>query len=536
MADVEIIFADGPGAVNYNGQIKRRIGLRIDGEDKDIVMVRLDSDQARRQQAKRWAEAFDLDKDDLEGKLRRAAVVATEDSQRVRKQSDVRGAESPPVPPCTLDEVRPVFKKWLQNTDPDLLDVVFGAVLAHRLDGDPVWLFIVGAPGDGKTECLRALSQHPDIYTLSTLTPGALISGYITDGPDPSLLPKIDGKILVVKDFTAVLEMPNEARSEVLGILRDAYDGEACKVFGTGETKRYQSRFGLVAAVTPVIDSYWGVSAQLGERFLRFRLPPMGRKAKVRRALSNSNNERGMRIELSEAALGVLSQTPEPPEIPAGIEERLIALADFVALCRSEVSRDRQNVIKYIPAPEVGTRVGKALKKLCMGIAMARGLAGVGDDVYRIVARIATDTMPSMRARFIEVLWRLRVNYEPTATIADKAEVPTDTAKVWLDDLRLLGIVRREGGPRPGYTWNLRDDFQDTIEQAGLWTETAWGGTPSDFAPLREKQGANDGGAESPPRPHMHRRRCFRGRQGRFPSPRGPPSRRNSNMHRSRGM
>ncbi len=509
--DFEIVFASGPGAAQYNGQIKRRIGLRIDGEDQDVVMVRLDSDAARRHQAKRWAESFKLDKDHVEAKLRRAAVLATEEAQRLRHEPSVGVAESQGVPPHTLDAVRPVFRRWLQNTDPDLLDVVFGAIMAHRLDGDPVWLFIVGAPGDGKTECLRALSQHSDIYTLSTLTPGALISGYITDGPDPSLLPKIDGKILVVKDFTAVLEMPNEARSEVLGILRDAYDGEACKVFGTGETKRYQSRFGLVAAVTPAIDNYWGVSAQLGERFLRFRLPSMGRKAKVKRALGNANNEKGMRIELSEAALGVLAQTPGLPEVPADIEERLVALADFVALCRSEVSRDHKNVIKYIPAPEVGTRVGKALKKLCMGITMARGLPAVDDDVYRIVARIAKDTMPSMRARFIEVLWHLRVSFESTATIADRAEAPTDSAKTWLDDLRLLGIVERRGEPRPGYTWNLRADFQDTAQQAGLWMETTWGGTPCDFATLPSEGGENVGVANSPPTPPLHIETLFSG-------------------------
>lgn len=476
---IEIVFASGPGAKLNKDGLRRRMVLRVDDQDKDVVMVRLDSDQARKRQAKAWSEAFTIPLDDLEDKLRRASIVATAESQQYHPK--VGGTESGGrggYAAFPLDSARPVFDKWLLHVDPHLLDVVFGTIMAHRLDGDPVWMFIVGAPGDGKTESLRSLSDSDHVYPISTLTPGALISGYITEGPDPSLLPKIDGKVLIVKDFTAILEMPNEARSEVLGILRDCYDGEACKVFGTGETKRYRSRFGLLAAVTPVIDNYWGVSAQLGERFLRFRLPAGGRVDKTTRAMRNADGETGMRIELAEASMGVLAQDHEVvPSVPDHIEEKLIALADFVSLARSEVSRDRQGVIRYVPSPEVGTRVGKSLKKLSMGIAMARGVPSVDDTIYAIVRRVGLDTIPSMRAKLLGVLWTLRRNFEVTAVVADHAEVPTETAKTWLDDLRILGMIRRGGESRTGYTWNLNEEFHDTVVHAELWPEG--GGIPT---------------------------------------------------------
>ena len=92
-----------------------------------------------------------------------------------------------------------------------------------------------------------------------------------------------------------------------------------------------------------------------------------------------------MRRDHSRAALAVLAQTrvrggesvppthtgadsvrgadspPAIPTIPSEIIDQLVALADFVSLTRSEVSRDKHGLVQYIPLPEVGTRVAKAL-------------------------------------------------------------------------------------------------------------------------------------------------------------------------------
>ena len=60
--------------------------------------------------------------------------------------------------------------KWL-HLDPGeevLVDIVLGAVVANRFSGDPVWLFLVGAPGIIKTELFRTLSEWSEVYILST--------------------------------------------------------------------------------------------------------------------------------------------------------------------------------------------------------------------------------------------------------------------------------------------------------------------------------------------------------------------------------
>jgi predicted ArsR family transcriptional regulator len=468
VTDFDVILLDDRHSAQVNGAIRRRVCLRIDGEDVDVVTVRLDSDVSRTRQSTRWADKFGVNAEDVEDKLRRTCVIVAAEAQE-RPTAPDPATRAPGVSATTLDEARPIYAKWIADLDHDLLDVVFGAIIAHRLDGDPVWVFIIGAPGDAKTEIIRSTSASAETFLISSLTPRALISGYENDdGSDPSLLPRLDGKVLCIKDFTCILTLPNDARAEILGTLRDAYDGEAVKAFGMGEIKRYRSRFGLLAAVTPVLESYWGVSAQLGERFLRFRLQGDARVAKVRRAMVNTNGESAMRAELSDAALAVLAQTPLPPTVAAELEERLIHLADFVSRARSEVCRDRQGVVQYLPGIEVGTRCGKALKKLAMGIAMARGVGAVDGDVYRIVLRVALDTVPSMRAALLRVLWIARDGDVPTSELADACETPTDTARTWLEDLRLLGIVDRVMVAKNAHSWKLKDSFEATTIACGV--------------------------------------------------------------------
>ena len=108
---------------------------------------------------------------------------------------------------------------------------MLATVVAHNYPGDPVWLFLVGAPGSAKTEIIRTL-RTSKTYSLSSLTQHTLISGLKTKGDDPSLLPKLDGKVLVIKDFTTVLSGRRDVRTEICGQLRDIYDGFCEKSFG----------------------------------------------------------------------------------------------------------------------------------------------------------------------------------------------------------------------------------------------------------------------------------------------------------------
>ncbi len=81
---------------------------------------------------------------------------------------------------------------YLLLEDRDALPVILGAVAAHRLGGDPVWLLIVGPSSGAKTELLNLLTLVPGVFFLSDLTEHTFASGLRTDGRrNPSLLPRL---------------------------------------------------------------------------------------------------------------------------------------------------------------------------------------------------------------------------------------------------------------------------------------------------------------------------------------------------------
>jgi hypothetical protein len=57
---IQLGLVDAPRK-SSDGAVRAWIALRIDGEEADVVTVRLDSDHARERQAKRWPKEFDLD-------------------------------------------------------------------------------------------------------------------------------------------------------------------------------------------------------------------------------------------------------------------------------------------------------------------------------------------------------------------------------------------------------------------------------------------------------------------------------------------
>ena len=84
-----------------------------------------------------------------------------------------------------LDNFIRVCRKFLILRSTSYIDIIFGAVFANRLDSDPVWIYIVGPPGSGKSEVLRACNDHPTIHTEGKMTKNRLVSGFIAkDGKD----------------------------------------------------------------------------------------------------------------------------------------------------------------------------------------------------------------------------------------------------------------------------------------------------------------------------------------------------------------
>ncbi len=386
------------------------------------------------------------------------------------KGQPTQGANVTPHP-SALDAAKATFKKWLYLPDDRVLDFVFGVVFANRLNGDPVWGGIVGPPGDTKTEILRSL-QHNSIYELTSLTPKTLISGLpsgMNRDKETSLLPKLNGKILVVKDLTPLISGNRETRSEILGQFRDAYDGKSSMAFGTGKTKRFESRFGMLFGVTPAIEGCWPVINQLGERFIYYRCAEGDSLAKVEAAVSNSNQKTEMREALAKAASRILSQlVPSDLTISEDIRRQVIQLADLVAKARTPVKRaGRTEEVEYAPVAEVGTRLAGQLIQLARGITAARGQSVCDESVMDLVRYVAISGIPQIRWRLLDFL-RKATTTMSTSEIGQALRLGTGTARRNLEDLWQFGLVERSSRSGSADQWSLPESTRFQVQKAGL--------------------------------------------------------------------
>lgn len=385
--------------------------------------------------------------------------------------------------PPSLQDVFTTFDKWLYLESMDAIIITLAVHISQQIDGPPVWLFLVGPPGSAKTETLTSLAQVPNVYMTSTLTPHALISGANwKDNVDPSLIPRLDGKVMVIKDFTSILAMRDVEKDEIFGILRDAYDGRCGKVFGTGIERTYESRFTVLAAVTPRIHDLSQQHTSLGERFLKFavgdNLVHSAEEDIIARAIENISQDTEMKAELQDVVHAFVTRQltvsqKHIPAIPPPLKKAIIRLSRFGARMRGTVSRDnyKSDIMTSRPSAEVGSRLGVQLAKLAKALAIVLGNKEVGLREYQLVAKTMVDTIPQRTEDVLRAMLELCPtprDYVTAAQVANKCKYPIATVSRILQDMNVLEIVSRIGTSYK-HQWTLTPYIRDTIASAGLY-------------------------------------------------------------------
>jgi len=378
-------------------------------------------------------------------------------------------------PGLSYKEVYKGFTKWLELPDTNVLDILFGTIIANRLPGDPLWLFLVAPSGGTKTELIMSLFKSPKIVTTTNLTPPALVSGAnVSGGLDPSLLRIMNENILAVKDFTTILCMLSAIKEEIFGILRDVYDGRFEKRFGNGVYRKYDPcRFGIIAGVTPAIELYTEEHVALGERFLRYRVKmPLNTESILRKALLNTTHEETMRSELQDISAKVLNhEFRETPDIPNNIIDKIIQLAQWTSLMRSTIARDKYTKeITHSPFTELGTRLAKQFCKELYGIGMFRQSTIVTNHEYNILKQIARSTVPSkMECVLKKIISNNASGTYSVPDIIDMVRLPKITTERILENLSILGILKKVQVSRFGTNWIINDKTNLMMEKAEIF-------------------------------------------------------------------
>jgi hypothetical protein len=380
-----------------------------------------------------------------------------------------------PVAPSYIGrpEVVAAIGKYLKVEDWEAVDVIMATALAIYLPGDPLWLHVVAPSGGCKTELLSAITGKK-VTAISTLTGHTLVSGLKNGNADASLLPLLDGKLLIIKDFTSILSSKRDDAKIIFAQLREAYDGSFAGGFGSGVgTREYKAHFGIITGVTSALDIYRNIHAALGERFLRVNMRGDSAKA-VRGAMEGESREKVMREELAGTVGAFLENAGEWVEQSVLIEQRFLdqlhALAVIIAWLRSPVLRDSSHHLRVDPMPEYGTRLVKQLMKLGKALANWRGRSLVSMEDYLTVRRVALDGIPQARRDIIDVLRAADATSNnarrlSSIEVSDLVGRPQASTKEALEDLWLLKILSREGDDRLR-TWALTDETRSFLGRA----------------------------------------------------------------------
>lgn len=263
--------------------------------------------------------------------------------------------------------------------------------------------------------------------------------------------------------------MHRDKRHAILSQLREIYDGQYKKEFGTGETKEWKGKMGFIAGVTSVIDHHYSIYQTLGERFVQYRpLQPDPIQLSLK-AMGNSGKEIEMREDIQNAFADFIAGVVIPSEgieIPEETKKRIAHLAAFCVRARSGVIREgySSREIELIPEAELPTRLSKQLITLYSALSLISG--DFTNEDYQLIYKIGMDTLPQNRKAVINALLKAE-DYQETADVAVAIGYPTNTTRRILEDLSGLRLIDRESyGKGFADKWIMRDDTRNLLDKA----------------------------------------------------------------------
>lgn len=310
--------------------------------------------------------------------------------------------------------------KWFHKPDLEALLVLMSAYAAHfYLKEKPIWMFLLGASGTGKTEIgIKALQYLPQSYLVTDITTNAFLSGFQEDnGLLPMLTRKHGGNgVLLFSDLSPFLEKRQEARAEIVGQLRRIADGSFEKVVGNRKKGlSWNGKITTIAACTNELENYWSVYRSLGERFLTLRWRSSEKRDIALSTIKHLGYEEFIANKfrsLVREFVNLEDFSRVPTDTLIQNIRKMEPLATLIARMRVQVHREvtgNRRVITHAGDEEAPTRIIKALANLARGSATLFGRADCIDEDYKLAVRLGIDSLPLRRYPMVKAVMDLWV-------------------------------------------------------------------------------------------------------------------------------
>jgi hypothetical protein len=338
-----------------------------------------------------------------------------------------------------LQKIKDAYANVLHLREDDrlIIDYVVSVYVAmlHPQLLESLWGYIIGPASSGKTEALRIFYDWCRCIGVDEPTASSFQSGYVTEsGEDVSLLAKLDGMLLFIKDMSTLMQSKMQEAIKVLSVLRGAHDGDSSKASGTLGLKHYKARFGMLIATTDVVDFFMEQNQQLGERLVSFRLNRTHLDLDERqgmlsgaRGLEHDKELKRTRIRIvAHEQFDVLGKyclkCTSTPKMSQEIESRIQRAGDLLAIFRTCAVQGVGG------QPEMGYRVVQQLFNLGHAHAVADGREEWNDTDVGLVMRVIYDTLPKVKSRIINEMYKRGVHRpaESIEQVARRAKTTPD--------------------------------------------------------------------------------------------------------------
>jgi len=364
----------------------------------------------------------------------------------------------------SLENFQKVFEatKKLGENRPWIIQVILAVFASTYLKSkNPLWLMLVGNPSSNKTT-LVGLLDVADVYSLDTVTANPFSSGQREKEKPQDLLPLIDGKCLIIKEYATIFGRSDEMVKQIISDFVAIYDGKFEKHSPTRGTVRHKSNFSHVGCVTPqALDSRQKYMNMVGARFLFLRIPPLSeedRATSMEQIMlddeenGNADFESAKEI-ISSYCLGISERMQKKLDIPfLDDSAKLIKVfAELVARARGTVIMNKVSFndeksgevhSHYEPVDvqmEEPFRALKQLKKMAICLAVVAGRSEVGKAEIETLRRVV---LSSMHVRRADILAVFEQGDEFTAReAAEKISKNQRTVKRNFDELVALEIL-----------------------------------------------------------------------------------------------
>lgn len=445
-------------------------------------------------------EGNEIDWNDVIRDLERTAKSLPKNHSSARKSGTSKEGDKPAPEPrrriakCPAPASATSFEDWRRTIEanfPDLFPAAEAAlsIVTQFLIKDitnPFALVFVDVPSSGKTIAINFFANIPELtYPTDKFTPASFVSNAANvkkkDLADIDLLPRIQYRMLLIRDFATLFSKRDDDLNELLGILTRVLDGEGLNTdSGVHGQREYVGEylFMMLGASTPIPPKVWKLMGNLGSRLFFLGTNSRDKSEQELVEQVSGTSFKAKEIACQEATRNLIytlwNTYIDGIEWDKGSDSKeilttIVRCSKLLANLRGVINvwrDDFQDTYSYqAPVIERPDRINQLLTNFARGHAVACGRTQISLDDLRPIIAVILDSAQYTRSKLFKALIAHGGTMR-TSEVEKELKVTKPAALSRMKELELLGICdlseagEHEIALSSEFDWFLSDEFQ----------------------------------------------------------------------------